>query len=234
MFGKGRADFLGRLDDGTLVHVELQVQHDPTLPERMVEYFLAIRQRFGQTPVQILLYLGDGPVPYDGTFKAGPLSFTYTVKDLKELNCEFLLNSPDPNDNILAVLCRRSEGFWERLSERLMRLPETERMDFVQRVSYLVKLRRDLSEEYEALRKEVRSMPIVIDLEKDPAYRTGIEKGLIVEARELVIEALEERFGSVPEDIKQKINSIEDRAVLKRLHRLAIRAGSLEDFRQGL
>ncbi len=73
-------------------------------------------------------------------------------------------------------------------------------------------------------------MPIVIDLEKDPAYT----QGLIVEARELVLEALEERFGVVPEDIRQRVNAIEDRAVLKGLLRLAIRAGSLDEFRQGL
>ncbi len=111
-------------------------------------------------------------------------------------------------------------------------------MDFVQKLAYLVKLRRDISCEYEALRKEVRSMPIVIDLENDPAYHAGIEKGiekgLIVEARELVLEALEERFGSVPEDIRQRVNTIEHRAVLKSLHRLAIRAGSIEEFRESL
>ncbi len=38
------------------------------------------------------------------------------------------------------------------------------------------------------------------------------------------IEALEERFGVVPEDIKQRVNAIEGRLVLQRLYRLAIRA----------
>ena len=77
-------------------------------------------------------------------------------------------------------------------------------------------------------------MPIVIDLEKDPAYHAGLEKGLIADARELVLEALEERFGVVPEDIRQRVNAIEDRSVLKSLLRLAIRAGSIDEFREGL
>jgi len=164
-----RADFVGRLDDGRVVHVEAQVQYDPTLPERMVEYFLGLKQRFGQCPVQILLYLGDGKPPYDGQLRIGPLSFSYTVRDIKELSCEALLESSDPNDNILAVLCRRGEDFWERLTERLMKIPEAQRGDYVIKLAYLVKLREDILIEYEALREEVRKMPIVIDLEKDPA-----------------------------------------------------------------
>jgi hypothetical protein len=65
-------------------------------------------------------------------------------------------------------------------------------------------------------------MPIVIELEKDPAY----VRGLIQDAQELVVEALKERFGSVPVMVKKKVLAIEDREVLKLLHREAIRARS--------
>lgn len=62
----------------------------------------------------------------------------------------------------------------------------------------------------------------------------GIMRGLVMDAQELVIEALEERFGEVKEEIKLKIKAIEDREKLKRLHRLAIRVSSLEEFKKEL
>lgn len=232
------ADFIGRLEGGRLIHVELQLQHDPTLPQRMIEYLLRIKERYREIPLQLILWLGEGLPPYKERITIGPLTYSCKVKDIKDISCDSLLKSNDPNDNLLAVLCKRKEGFWERLSERLVRLPQTKRKAYIQKLAYLVKLRKDITLEYEALRKELSPMPIVIDLEKDPAYKKGIkkgiekgiEKGLILDAQELVIEALEERFGFVLERIKDRIKAIEDRAILKGLHRLAIRVKDLDEF----
>jgi hypothetical protein len=85
-------------------------------------------------------------------------------------------------------------------------------------------------------------MPIVIDFENDPAYKKGVDRGfhqgliqgLVQDAQELVVEALEERFGSVPVSVKRKVLAIEDREVLKVLHREAIRARSLRAFQKKL
>jgi hypothetical protein len=119
-----------------------------------------------------------------------------------------------------------------------MRLPEGKRKEAVLKLAYLVKLRKDLLEEYNALREEVEKMPIVIDFENDPAYKKGLDRGLIQglvqEAQELVVEALEERFGSVPVSVKKKVMAIEDRGFLKALLREAIRAKSLRAFQKKL
>jgi hypothetical protein len=119
-----------------------------------------------------------------------------------------------------------------------MRLPKGKREEAVLKLAYLVKLRKDLLEEYNALREEEEKMPIVIDFENDPAYKKGLDRGLIQglvqDAQELVVEALEERFGSVPVSVKKKVMAIEDREVLKVLHREAIRARSLRAFQKKL
>ncbi len=47
------ADFIGRLEDGTILHIELQSQHDHSLPERMIDYFLRIKAKYGQIPLQM-------------------------------------------------------------------------------------------------------------------------------------------------------------------------------------
>ena len=58
----------------------------------------------------------------------------------------------------------------------------------------------------------------------------GLQQGLLEEAREMVLEALEERFGIVPSSIITKIRGLREREHLKVLHRAAIRAKSLEEF----
>ena len=114
-----KADFVGRLLGGKVVHVEVQTQYDSTLPERMVEYYLRLKRRYGEGPIQLLLWLGNEESPYDGELVIGEeLRFRYRVQDIKEIDCRELLRSEDPNDYILAVLCRRSEGFWTLLAQR--------------------------------------------------------------------------------------------------------------------
>jgi hypothetical protein len=225
-----RADFLARLVNGRIILVEIQVLFDPALPLRMVEYCLRVKERYGVYPDLFILWLGEGKPPYEGSFTLGPITLKCVVVDIKEIPSEVLLGSEDENDLLLSVLCKRGEGFWEVLSERLMRLPEGKRKEAVLKLAYLVKLRKDLLEEYNRLREEEEKMPIVIDFENDPAY----VRGLIQDAQELVVEALEERFGSVPVSVKRKVMAIEDREVLKRLHREAIRARSLRAFQKKL
>lgn len=85
-------------------------------------------------------------------------------------------------------------------------------------------------------------MPIVIDINQDPLYLRGIQqgieqriyKGLLYEAQELLIEALEVKFGEVSEEIKERIKRTEDMELLKRLHRLVIKAETFEEVKKEL
>ena len=72
-------------------------------------------------------------------------------------------------------------------------------------------------------------MPYITSVE-----RIGMERGLLEDGREMVLEALDERFGEVPSFIYTAVNQIEERDTLKFLHRRAIRCASLEEFKQTL
>ena len=99
-----------------------------------------------------------------------------------------------------------------------------------------------MEEEYheEVLREEeVRKMPYITTAERigmrkglEQGRKQGLEQGMLEDAREMVLEALEERFGVVPDDVKDVVRGQKDRDVLRKWHRLAIRAGSLEEFRR--
>ncbi len=76
------------------------------------------------------------------------------------------------------------------------------------------------------------------------AERIGIEKGryegrdegILFNAREMLLDALDAKFSesNVPADIKQQIQALNNRILLKRLHRTAIQSKDIEDFRQSM
>jgi hypothetical protein len=65
-------------------------------------------------------------------------------------------------------------------------------------------------------------------------YKQGIQQGkyqgLIEEARELVLEAIEVKLGYVPEEVRERVLKEEDRGVLKAWHREIILAKGSEDI----
>ena len=71
------------------------------------------------------------------------------------------------------------------------------------------------------------------------AERIGIEKGrdegMLFEAREMLLEALDEKFSkAITTDIHEQINALNNRILLKRLLRYAIQSKDIEDFRQSM
>jgi hypothetical protein len=69
--------------------------------------------------------------------------------------------------------------------------------------------------------------------EKKMPYVTSFERIVRrMEAQEMVLEVLDERYGQIPTSISDAINQIRDQDLLRNLHRQAIRSASLEDFQQ--
>ncbi|GAB6161580.1 hypothetical protein JCM12298_07390 [Desulfothermus naphthae] len=62
----------------------------------------------------------------------------------------------------------------------------------------------------------------------------GRMEGMILDAQEMVIEALIERFGFLKPELSVKIRGVANRDVLKNLLKLAIRVNSLEEFEEKL
>ena len=84
---------------------------------------------------------------------------------------------------------------------------------------------------HEEIVKEEEAMAMAyITTAERIGMKKGLQQGLLEEAREMVLEALEERFGGVSPDLSERIREMGDRKVLRKLHRLAVRAGSLEEF----
>ncbi|MEA3417488.1 MAG: hypothetical protein U9R02_15330, partial [Thermodesulfobacteriota bacterium] len=63
----------------------------------------------------------------------------------------------------------------------------------------------------------------------------GIQKGMLTDAREMVLEALDARFSKdVTEDVYKKVQILNNRILLKKLHKSAILSEDIESFKKVL
>ncbi|GAB6163754.1 hypothetical protein JCM12298_29140 [Desulfothermus naphthae] len=99
----------------------------------------------------------------------------------------------------------------------------------------LLQRRRDImieSAAYELIGQERYEAGIQQGLQE--GLQQGLQQGLLLDAQEMLLNALEERFEIVPRAIVRKIKEIEDREVIKGLFRVALRSDSLEEFKSKL
>jgi flagellar biosynthesis/type III secretory pathway protein FliH len=113
--------------------------------------------------------------------------------------------------------------------------------EFIDWVLQLSEEEEDLIWEEIREHEEAKGMPYITSVERigmrkgmEKGLQQGLQQGLLEDGREMVLEALDERFGEVSDEISNAVNQLEDRDTLKFLHRYVIRCASLEEFKQVL
>jgi len=81
--------------------------------------------------------------------------------------------------------------------------------------------------------EEEKRMPYVTTGERI-GIEKGLQQGLLEASRTMILEVLEEQFGQVPAALVAAIKQTEDRDLLHRLLRRAIRCTSVEEFQHTL
>lgn len=175
-----RLDLLGETAGGELLHIELQSVNASDMPLRMAEYYFAIYRQHGRFPRQVLLYLGSRKLSMPAELKTDALRFQYQLVDLRSLDGEPLLSSPEISDNVMAVLTRLKDerAALKEIVSKLEKVSGSRRESLFQVLLILCGLRglEDLVE------KEVRKMPILNDILEHKVlgreYKRGLKEGL--------------------------------------------------------
>ncbi len=182
-----RVDFLARLEDDSILHIEFQSFNDPNMSFRMLRYYLAILERYPSNPIkQLLVYVGNRKLRMKSRLRIRNLTFSYEILDIRQIDCKLLLESPDPMDRLLACLCKVEDEVYliEKLIKTMEGMNDEERKDYLLKALTLTELRPNLRIK---LTEEVKPMPIVVrpedirlpkkKLRKDILYRLGLEEG---------------------------------------------------------
>jgi hypothetical protein len=220
-----RVDLLGETAGGELIHIELQSTNDPDMPLRIAEYCLRVRRNFGKFPEQILVYLGKAPLSMGSDLTGPKLSYSYRIVDIRELDGERLLASPQVGDNIVAILTSlpdRRETV-RRIVKRIAGLGPGQREAMLRRLSILAGL-RDLGQ---IVKEEAIKMPITDDIMDHDLIGPTAKQG----AMEVLRPLMEERFGPIPAWAEERLSGMHPRAVMA-LGRRILHAASLEELLQ--
>jgi len=166
-------------ETGEIYHVEFQSTNDPSMPVRMAVYFYLILQNYGKAPKQFLVYVGRENCSMPNSIEVEGSKHSYKVIDLKrDLDCQSLLESPNPNDWVLAVLCRMDQEreAVRRIVERIKTIRDKrEQQELIQKVFILAGLREE--QILNLVEQEVKSMGLVIDPETNLYLKQLVEKG---------------------------------------------------------
>ncbi len=200
-----KADFVAELEDGSIFHLELQTYPDKNMPVRMLEYYLLLMQAYPDKEInQMVLYVGEGTPRMENSIRRKRLIYSYKLRDIKEISCKELMESPQIEDKILAVLCsvEDPETYFNRLIEELLKLPEKERADYIRKLLTALQYRPKLKLVLKRLLEE-RKMPITITeemMKQDPFFQEGLERGKL-EAKKEDINNLHRELQLPPEKI---------------------------------
>ena len=138
-------DFVVRLDNGEIYHLELQSDIDDSMPWRMLEYYWLIHDLYGQAPIQQVLYVGENnQAHFETRIRQDKLQFEYQLVDIRDVDCQFLLQSPYLADNLLAVLCRidNKPTLVQQVLYKITQLDYNARQDAIEKLLVLIGLRK--------------------------------------------------------------------------------------------
>jgi len=215
-----RADLIATLENGGLLHLELQSDNDDKMLWRELEYCGLISQRYQQVPLQIVLYIGEEPARFKTEINTPNLKYRYDLINIKNLDCTDLLQSESLSDNLLALLgkLQDKQTAFQRVMKKIAILPQNKRADMLEKLAILVGLR---PKELPLLLEKEKYMSISIDLEQNPIFveifnryaqrgeQRGEQRGILIgeqrgerrgEQRSKLIlqKQLEKRFGELP------------------------------------
>ena len=175
-----RADSVGRDEDSVLVQIECQTRNDPKMAVRMLNYGAWLLDDEGEFPLQYVLYIGSAPLTMPNKLNIRGFDYSFVLVDLRDLDAEPLLASPDLRDNILAVLMRLRDrrDAVRRIVARIAELDEADRRTAYKQLLTLAGLRQLGT----TVKEEGKRMFVIEDyLEHDvfgPLVRQGLEQGL--------------------------------------------------------
>lgn len=172
------ADLIFADHRGNIYHIEIQSFNDKEMPIRMLLYFSLILANYGKAPIQYVIYVGEEHLKMENTLKIGNLEFSYKLVNLsKEVSCEELLKSSNPNDWILSILCKTDdeEKLVKQVFKRIINLEdEGKKRELISELLIVAGLRK--KKILNIVAKEVQSMPITIDLEEHPLFKESLQR----------------------------------------------------------
>ena len=168
-----------------IVHIEFQSDNDKNMDKRELGYYLDFYWEYNMEIVQYVIYLGKGTPTMPMEIKHPKLNFSYTVIAMNEIDVDLFLNSDNPHEIVLAVLCkytrRQAPKIIKQILQKLREKTKNER-ELHEHVTDL-EILSNLRNLQRQTKKELEKMPIIYDLRKDIRFKARSGSQMSTRAR---------------------------------------------------
>lgn len=237
-----RSDFPIRVrtSEGRLLIVLLEVQSrwEQDLPLRLLEYDVRYRLKTGLSVLPAILLLTPSGAVVE-RFEDEGLRYEFRVVSLAAMDARELLGTGNPCLFPFVALMKGGVDLFDEAERALTETlpPGPDRADLLTGMALLSGLvSKELPQRLLSRRRDIMIESAAYEMIKKEGYdeglQHGMQQGMLAEGREMVLEALAERFGPVPPDIEDLILTRKSRRQIKELHRLALRVKNIDEFRK--
>ena len=233
-----RRDLLGELPGGDLVGVEIQTENQADFAFRIGEYQFGVANRLGRMPRQIVLFIGPDPVTMPSEIRGPDYYPRFHIVDIRGLDGERLLASPNLGDNVSAVLTSLGQqaGMVRRVVAKIAGGPMEQRGEALAELAILANLRKLTDEVKQEAKDMLSEQDILNNAIFGPPYREGLAEGVAkgrVEGRvealvDVVLDLLQDRFGKITARNRKRVAAM-DSDQLRRTVRRIPQAATLDD-----
>jgi hypothetical protein len=244
----GRVDVMARDETGALYHIEEQRNLARADMYRFAAYHFLAAKQWGPGLKDIILASGDvckgKKAVSTGSGRYSPKVIDFTLKDgrkrLAEIR-EALASGESPNllELVFLPLYGRETGAARSgIAEEVLRfgtsLYHAEKMSAVLLAAMLIMSNKLIDRDrLQEMWEEIKMLDI-IDIAREKGIQEGktlgIQEGKILAAREMLTDALIERFGAPPERISERIGEIRNTDTLKGLFRQVLKCQNMGEF----
>ncbi|WP_316811477.1 hypothetical protein [Pedobacter heparinus] len=205
-------DQLSKITDATgktyIIHIEWQSEDDATMDNRMLGYRAMLRRKY-QLPVQqyvIFLAKPKSTMPY--VIDEEHLKFQYHLIALQQYSHKIFLNSPEPEQKLMAIFANFEEEAPVDVIKRILHgvgeqgNGELNKSRYREQLRGLIQLRK-LGKEFKIAMGTITKFKV----EKDPFYQDGVKKGEAIGRHEEALEIAKnfKNLGVAIEDIAKGI-----------------------------
>jgi hypothetical protein len=222
-----RADMVARNEDDSIRHLEFQTANEAGFVVRMLGYYAYLVAVHGRHVAQTVLYVGREPLRMESLYTSPSMHYQFEIVNLREMDAEPLLASPDWADNVLALLAKGEPS--QALDAVVTRMRKMKGEDREEAAGTVVLLSGILGMEHHVSErlKEVGMINVMENKVLAPILQQQFElgemkgrsegelkgrsEGELKGRQDQLRELLTEKFGSLPAWAAQRLQSASDR-----------------------
>jgi len=207
-----RADVLLLQSEQRVLHLEFQTQPDPTMPFRMLDYWVRLHRCLPERDIrQVVIYLlpSTSQWVYQATFEQGNTRHRFEVIRLWEQPTETFLTSPGLLPLASLSRAENPEAILRQAAEQIEEIPDrTTQSNLSASTAILAGLVLEKGLIQQILRRELMQESVIYQDILEEGLREGRQQGLQQEAMSFVLRLLSRRFGDLPTELMTQVQSL--------------------------